>query len=376
MTVRRPANEGVLRYLERNSAVAGVPEVRAPREQQRDYWECGSHPDVVERVWDQLGKSLPAECRKVVLGSPALVHPESGVVLAIAIGTQYGLRLPTSALRDGLPNGARTLTVWAGGARMDIQEEFGRDWIFGTWSVAEETWCLEAFRERGGGRRDAVRRLSCSALLFDMDGVLLDSRAVVERTWRRWARRHGLEAEPFLRVAHGRRGRDTLHAVAPELATDEEVAWLDAAELEDLEGLVPVAGAADLVSVLPPTRWTVVTSAGRELAGRRLAAAGLTLPAHAVTSEDVCRGKPAPDGYRLGADRLGVAACECVVVEDSPPGIEAGRAAGAMVLAVSTTHPPEALAGADVVVGDLRCVRVSVGVSGLEVVVEEPAGET
>jgi len=151
MNVRRAANDGVLRYLERNSGIGNRPDVRPPREQQRDYWDCGSHPDVVERVWDQLGKPLPAERRQVVLGTPALVHPDSGVLLAVAIGTQYCLRLPASSWRDGLPDGVRTRTVWAGGAELDAQGEFGRDWIFGDWSAREETWCLEAYREWGPG---------------------------------------------------------------------------------------------------------------------------------------------------------------------------------------------------------------------------------
>jgi hypothetical protein len=147
--IRRLVNARVVRYLERNPEVRGLPDARPPRENQRDYWECGAHPEIVERLWDQLGKHLPAECCQVVLGSPALVHPDSGALLAIAIGTQYGVCLPASALREGLPPGTRTQTVWAEGSTMDIQKDFGEGWIFGAWSPAEEVWCLEAFREQG-----------------------------------------------------------------------------------------------------------------------------------------------------------------------------------------------------------------------------------
>ena len=128
-----------------------------------------------------------------------------------------------------------------------------------------------------------VHTLTAAAILFDMDGVLLDSLPVVERTWRRWAERHDLSADDILTTAHGRRTRDTLRTVAPELATDQEVEWLDAAELEDFAGIRPIAGAHALVACLPSDRWTVVTSAGRELAARRLAKVGLTLPADAVS---------------------------------------------------------------------------------------------
>ncbi|HEU4761330.1 MAG TPA: HAD-IA family hydrolase, partial [Gemmatimonadales bacterium] len=209
-----------------------------------------------------------------------------------------------------------------------------------------------------------VHTLTAAAILFDMDGVLLDSRPVVERTWRRWAERHGLSAEAVLRVAHGRRTRDTLQVVAPDLATDQEVVWLDAAELEDFAGIRPIAGAHALVASLPSDRWTVVTSAGRELAARRLAKVGLTLPAHAVTSEDVQNGKPAPDGYLLAAARLGVSTAECVVVEDAPPGIESGRACEARVIAVATTQPREALTAADLIISDLDSLVV-IGITPL-----------
>ena len=148
MHIRQALNEGIIRYLERRSGNLNLPDARPPRDNHRDDWECASHPDIVERVWDQLGRALPAECRQVVLGSPALVQPESGVILAIAIGMQYGLRLPTRIAREPLDPSLRTKTVWSGGRQMDIREEFGNDWVFGTWASAEEGWCLEVFRER------------------------------------------------------------------------------------------------------------------------------------------------------------------------------------------------------------------------------------
>jgi sugar-phosphatase len=209
-----------------------------------------------------------------------------------------------------------------------------------------------------------------------MDGVLLDSRPVVERTWRRWAERHGLSAERILRIAHGRRTWDTLRAAAPALATAEEVAWLDAAELEDLEGIRPIGGAAALVASLPPPRWTVVTSAGRELAERRLAVVGIRLPDHAVTGEDVPAGKPAPDGYLLAAVRLGCEADHCLVIEDAPPGIAAARAAGASVVGVVTTHPRDALTGADHLVPDLRSLQLMAATPELAISIYPEAGAT
>jgi len=127
---------------------------------------------------------------------------------------------------------------------------------------------------------------------------------------------------------------------------------------------------------LPAWRWTVVTSAGRELAARRLAVVGITLPGHAVTSEDVERGKPAPDGYLLAAARLGLSAATCLVVEDAPPGVQAGRAAGARVLAVTTTHAKEALTGAEYIVPDLRAVQVRARASKLAVLINVGSGAT
>jgi mannitol-1-/sugar-/sorbitol-6-phosphatase len=201
-------------------------------------------------------------------------------------------------------------------------------------------------------------RLRCEALLFDLDGVLVDSRAVVERTWRHWAQRHDLDPTDLLRVAHGRRTRETLQAVAPHLNLASEVAWLDAAELADVDGLVAVEGALRLLSALPGSAWGVVTSGGRTLAQRRLEAAGIPIPRVLVTSEDVALGKPAPDGYQLAAKRLGCEPESCLVFEDAPPGVAAGRAAGARVVALTTTHSAHELQEADVVLTNLSGIHV------------------
>jgi len=201
-------------------------------------------------------------------------------------------------------------------------------------------------------------QLHCSAFLFDLDGVLVDSREVVERTCRRWALRHQLDPEKVLRIAHGRRTRDTVTAVAPHLDIAREVAWLDAAELADVEGLREVPGVRQFLATLPAGSWAVVTSCGPALARLRLTSVGLPVPEILVTSDDVSYGKPAPDGYQLGAKRLGQDAAACVVFEDAPPGIAAGRAAGARVIALSTTHPDADFSGAAAVIPDFTTARV------------------
>jgi len=201
--------------------------------------------------------------------------------------------------------------------------------------------------------------LRCKAFLFDMDGVLVDSRAVVERTWQRWAaERHPIDLVKLLHVAHGRKARDTLLIMAPSLATDEEVAWLDATELADVEGLSVLAGAKELVAALPRDRWAIVTSCGRDLARLRLGSVGLPEPDALIVAEEVKRGKPAPDGYRLGAERLGFEPRDCIVFEDAPAGVAAGKAAGARVLALTTNYAPRDLQEADATIADLRSIHV------------------
>src|SRR5260370_38593602 len=172
----------------------------------------------------------------------------------------------------------------------------------------------------------------CSALLFDLDGVVGDSRAVVERTCPRWALRHQLDPETVLRIAHGRRTRDTVKAAAPHLESDREAAWIDAVELADTDGLSAVPGSPELLAALPPTSWAVVTSCGRALAELRLSAVALPIPKVVVTSEDVAHGKPAPDGYRLGPKRPGHDPAACIVFEEAPAATPAAPNAGALVI--------------------------------------------
>jgi sugar-phosphatase len=208
-----------------------------------------------------------------------------------------------------------------------------------------------------GADRPPVWRLD--AILFDMDGTLVDSTQSVERQWRRWAPRHGLDPEAFIAVAHGRRTLDTLQELAPHLASDEEAARFDAEEAADDDGVVEVPGAAALIARLPPDRWAIVTSAQRALAAARLGTARLPVPDVLVSGEDVREGKPDPEGYLLAARALGVDAGRCLVVEDTPAGIRAGLAAGMHVLGITQTYPASALDVA-VTAPDLRGVRVSI----------------
>jgi sugar-phosphatase len=198
--------------------------------------------------------------------------------------------------------------------------------------------------------------ISCSAVLFDLDGVLVDSTGYVERQWRDWAARRGLEAEPFLRVCHGRRAIETIRLAAPELDADVEVARFAEFITEDSPPIGAVPGARELLEGLPGGLWAVVTSGGRATAARRICEAGLPRPRVLVSAEDVEHGKPSPEGYLLAAERLEVDPAGCLVIEDAPPGVEAARAAGMRTLGLASTHPPDALRGASLIVAQLPAV--------------------
>lgn len=203
----------------------------------------------------------------------------------------------------------------------------------------------------------SISSLECRALLFDLDGVLVDSHACTELIWRTWAHRHGLDPTVILRVAPGRRTFDTLREVAPHLDPLAEAAVLNQMELEERRGTAPVKGAAELLASLPPRQWAVVTSGALEVARLRLGLAGLPDPPFLVSASDVQHGKPDPEGYLMAAHALGVAPKQCVVLEDAPAGVAAGKAAGMSVLAVLSTHGVAALCAADHCLHELADLR-------------------
>jgi sugar-phosphatase len=180
-----------------------------------------------------------------------------------------------------------------------------------------------------------TQTLPARRLLFDADGVLLDSDASVETAWTRWALRWELEPAVVLPMVHGRRSADTVALLIDDADRKRALAEVDRFEVEDAGAVTPCPGAADLLDSLSAGTWAVVTSGTRALVVARLAAAGLPMPAVLVTAEDVPRGKPDPAGYLVAAESLGVPACDCVVFEDSPAGIAAGLAAKASVVGVS-----------------------------------------
>ena len=177
------------------------------------------------------------------------------------------------------------------------------------------------------------------AFLFDMDGTILTSIAAAERVWTVWANRHGLDVPTFLPTIHGVRAVETIRALdLPGVDPEAEARWLTEAEIEDVDGIEAIGGAADFLSALPVDRWAIVTSSPRRLALRRLEAAGLPVPQTMIAGEDVQRGKPAPDCFLLAAEKLGQHIEDCLVFEDAPAGIRAAEAAGAMLAIVTATH--------------------------------------
>jgi len=185
--------------------------------------------------------------------------------------------------------------------------------------------------------------LLANALLFDMDGVLIDSTPAVARVWTKWATLHGFDPAETVHRAHGRPSLTTVRELLPDADHAAENRLIEQAEIDDTYDVHPLPGVRALLAALPPDRWAIVTSCTRRLAEVRLAAAGLPPPRHFLTSTDVAHGKPHPEPYLKGAAALGFDPATCIVVEDAPAGIQAGRAAGARVLAVRTTASDEKL---------------------------------
>lgn len=207
-------------------------------------------------------------------------------------------------------------------------------------------------------------RMECAAVLFDLDGVLVDSTAAVERAWRGWAAKHGLRFEDVILHAHGRRTFETIAAVAPHLDARAEALALEGEEIARTAEVSPLPGAHDILRQLTGARWAIVTSGSRKLAAPRIEACGFPPPPSLVTGDDVVNGKPHPEGYGQAAQELGVAASDCVVFEDAPAGIEAARSAGARAIALTTTYDPSELDGHDSYVDTLADISAAVRSDG------------
>jgi mannitol-1-/sugar-/sorbitol-6-phosphatase len=192
------------------------------------------------------------------------------------------------------------------------------------------------------------------AVLVDLDGTLVDSTAPVRRAWAAFAARHGLDHEAVHRFAQGRPSRETIRLLAPHADHEAEAAAVERAEVHDTRGVFALPGALTLLA--GDRLLAIVTSCSTALAEARLRAAGLPIPPVLVSSDGLTRGKPDPTCFLIAARRLGVDPARCVVLEDAPAGVQAGRAAGATVIALRTTHTDEELRGAHAIVDDLASV--------------------
>ena len=217
--------------------------------------------------------------------------------------------------------------------------------------------------------RDELVQIATQGLLFDMDGVLISSIGSVERCWKRWCKLYGVPNADSFVVPHGVRAVDVMRLLKPEFNAEQIAEGLRAIEdmeIADVADLTVLPGAKALLAQLPPERWAIVTSATRRLLLGRLAAAGLPVPERLISGDMVARGKPDPEPYRRGAELLGLAPDECIVVEDSPSGVGAGVAAGCRVLGVLGTHTASDLRAASWIVASLEEIEVRVNEHGVE----------
>ncbi len=201
---------------------------------------------------------------------------------------------------------------------------------------------------------------TCQAVLFDLDGVLVDSTPCVTRVWTTWANAHGVDPVYVVHVAHGQKAIETVHKVAPQLDAEREFRSIEQMELDDTDGLRLLPGAKELLKAIPRNRYTIVTSGTRQLATKRLQTVGLPVPANIISADEVSRGKPHPEPYIAGAAAIGFPAGECLVFEDAPSGIRSAQAAGATAIGVSTTYTAEEIAFAGLVIPSLAAVRMRV----------------
>jgi sugar-phosphatase len=207
----------------------------------------------------------------------------------------------------------------------------------------------------------------CAAILFDLDGVLVDSTRSVERQWRIWAREQGIDGDKVMAIAHGVRTIEVIRVVAPHLDAEAEVRKLESREAKDQEGVAVMAGAIELVRAIPEERWCVVTSGTRLLATARLRLFGIPISKVMVTADDVAHGKPDPAPYLKGAKLLGFDPKLCLVIEDAPAGIQSAHAGGMKVIALASTYPASVLGEADVVIPKLDRIQVALNGAGMTI---------
>ena len=206
-----------------------------------------------------------------------------------------------------------------------------------------------------------MHTFNCAAILFDLDGVLVDSTGSVTRQWKRWAQEQNIDPQKVVEIAHGVRTIEIVRKLAPHLDAEAEVVRLEKREADDHEGVAVMPGAAELLKAIPDGRWCVVTSGTRYLATSRLKLANLPIPQVLVSADDVSKGKPDPEPYLMGAKLLGVNPSQCLVIEDAPAGTRAAHAAhagGMKAIAITSTYPASALHQADAVVKRLAQIRV------------------
>ena len=206
-----------------------------------------------------------------------------------------------------------------------------------------------------------MKTFDCAAVLFDLDGVLVDSTGSVTRQWRRWAEEHNMYPQTVLEIAHGVRTIEIVRRLAPHLDAEAEVKRIEKREADDQEGVAVMPGAAELLKAIPEGHWCVVTSGTRYLATARLKLANLPIPNVLVSADDVSKGKPDPEPYLMGAKLLGMKPAECLVVEDAPAGIRAAHGGGMKAIAITSTYPASELREGDAVVQKLPQIKVRSG---------------
>jgi sugar-phosphatase len=217
-----------------------------------------------------------------------------------------------------------------------------------------------------------MKIFDCAAILFDLDGVLVDSTGSVTRQWRRWAEEHNIDPQKVVEIAHGVRSIEIIRKMAPHLDPQAEVARLEKREADDQEGVAVMPGAANLLKAIPEGRWCVVTSGTLYLSSARLKLANLPTPKVLISADDVSKGKPDPEPYLMGAKLLGVNPAQCLVIEDAPAGIRAAHAGEMKAVGITSTYPASELLEADAVVQTLAQIIVKSpgGPGGLTVIVE------